>query len=128
MATESNHAPRPGTLRSVLGRIVSLLLVRAELLSIEAQEHKIALVNNLVIVAAAFACMLVGLMAGMLFLTLIMPPAWRVPVLGCLALGFVMLAAFALWRLKRRFDQQKSPFSQTLSELQKDWEVVSGKD
>jgi len=119
---------RPGTVRSVLGRISSLALVRAELFGLEAQEHKIALVNQLVIVAIAFACLLVGLMAGMLFLALAMPPAWRTTILGCLSLGFILLAGLALWQLKRRFDRQPAPFALTLTELQKDWDALSGKD
>ena len=128
MPTEHHKDFRPGTVRSVLGRVVSLVLVRAEILTIEAQEHKIALVRQLIWVAAASAFMLVGLMAGMLFLALVMPASVRVAVLGALALGFILLSGLSLWQLKRRFDHQPAPFQLTLSELQKDWEVLSGKD
>lgn len=126
--SDSQHSPRPGTLRSLLGRIVSLILVRAEIFSLEAHEQKIAVVCNLGIAALAFGAGLVGILTGILFVAVLTPPAMRATVLGVIALGFILLALAAIVLLKRRLNNQTTPFALTLSEVQKDWDALHRKD
>jgi len=128
MQAASQATARPGTLRSLLGRIVALILLRAEIFSLEAQEHKTALVYNLAIATAAFSLLLLGLFAALLFIALATPTLWRTTVLGGIALTLLLLAGTILWRLKRRLECQSAPFALTLSEVQKDWDALNGKD
>jgi uncharacterized membrane protein YqjE len=123
---QSKSSPaKPGSLRSLLGRVVSLVLVRAELFSVEAQEHKAALIYNLGLATAAFGALLLGLLSTVLLIAVLTPPAWRVLVLAVIALGFILLALLALWRLKNRLENQGAPFSLTLGEVQKDWDALN---
>jgi uncharacterized membrane protein YqjE len=119
--------PRPGSLRSILGGFVSLLLTRAELFGLEAQEQKEALLYNMLAGVAALVALLVGLQALLLFIMVLSPEPWRALVLGLLALFFLAGGAIALLRMRRRLHQQPAPFSATLSEVRKDWDSLNEK-
>lgn len=119
---------RPGTLRSLLGGFVALALTRAELFGLEAQEQKEQLLHNTLIGVAALVCLLIGLLAALLFVVLLTPPAWRVTLLGGLTLLFAALGFGALLQLQRRLSRQPAPFATTLAEVRKDWETLSGRE
>lgn len=120
--------PRPGTLRSLLGGFVALALTRAELFGLEAQEQKEQLLRNTLIGVAALVCLLIGLLAALLFVVLLTPPAWRVTLLGLLTVLFATLGFGALLQLQRRLNRQSAPFATTLAEVRKDWETLSGRE
>jgi len=124
---DNAQQPRPGSLRSILGGLVSLLLTRAELLGLEAQEQKEALLFNVLAGVAALIALLVGLQALLLFIMVLSPEPWRALVLGLLALVFLLGGVLALYQMRRRLHRQPAPFSATLSEVRKDWESLNGK-
>jgi uncharacterized membrane protein YqjE len=128
MSAPIHSAPRPGTLRSLLGRFTALVQVRAELFSLEAQEQKNALISNLLIALFAFGCLLLALIASLIFITLITPPTLRPLVLGLIALTLLLLSVAILWRLMHRMASQPQPFSLSLSEVRKDIDALLGKD
>ncbi|BAK75754.1 protein of unknown function [Pseudogulbenkiania sp. NH8B] len=120
--------PRPGSLRSLLGGFVALALTRAELFGLEAEEQKEQLLRNTLIGVAALICLLIGLMAALLFVVLLTPPEWRVTLLGLLTILFAVLGAAALLQLQRRLSRQSAPFATTLAEVRKDWDALNGRE
>ncbi|MDN0081457.1 phage holin family protein [Crenobacter sp. SG2305] len=125
--TDNAQQPRPGSLRSVLGGLVSLLLTRAELFGLEAQEQKEALLFDVLTGVAALVAFLVGLQALLLFIMVLSPEPWRALVLGLLAVVFLLGGTFALFWMRRRLHSQPAPFSVTLNEVRKDWEILNEK-
>ncbi|MDN0075475.1 phage holin family protein [Crenobacter sp. SG2303] len=125
--TDNAQQPRPGSLRSILGGLVSLLLTRAELFGLEAQEQKEALLFDVLTGVAALIAFLVGLQALLLFIMVLSPEPWRALVLGLLAVVFLLGGTFALYRMRRRLHSQPAPFSVTLNEVRKDWEILNEK-
>jgi uncharacterized membrane protein YqjE len=128
MPAKNPTEARAGTLRSLLGRLTALIQVRAELFSLEAQEQKNALISNLLIALLAFGCLLLALIASLIFITLITPPGLRPLVLGLVALAWLLLSGSALWLLLRRMASQPQPFSLSLTEVRKDIDALLGKD
>lgn len=128
MPEPTSPPPRPGTLRSLVGGFVALTLTRAELFGLEALEQKEQLLHNTLIGMTALVCLLIGLMAALLFVVLLTPPAWRVTLLGLLTALFAALGLGALRQLQRRLRRQSAPFATSLAEVRKDWETLSGRD
>ncbi|MEQ6290503.1 phage holin family protein [Vogesella sp. GCM10023246] len=128
MPEPTSPPPRPGTLRSLVGGFVALTLTRAELFGLEALEQKEQLLRNTLIGMTALVCLLIGLMAALLFVVLLTPPAWRVTLLGLLTALFAALGLGALRQLQRRLRRQSAPFATSLAEVRKDWETLSGRD
>ena len=128
MPEHRTPSPRPGTLRSILDGFVALALTRSELFALEAQEQKEQLLHNTLIGAAALIFLLIGLLAALLFVVLLTPPAWRVTMLGLLTLLFATLGFGALLLLQRRLRRQSAPFATTLAAVRQDWETLSGRE
>ncbi|OWY38773.1 hypothetical protein CEK28_11835 [Xenophilus sp. AP218F] len=122
--SETANRPRPGSLRSFAGGVVSLLLTRAELLSLEAQELKDDIVGNLFIGMLALVLLGVGLIAGVLLLWVLTPPAWKAWIMGALAAVLLGSALALLWNLRQRLRRQPQPFAVTLQETRKDWAAL----
>lgn len=121
-------APRPGSLRSILNGLVALALTRAELLGIEAQEQQERLIGHLVTGVAAMVALLVGLIALLLFVMTVTPGELRAAVLGGLTAVFLLAGLLLLWWLKRRLALAPQPFSNTLNEVRRDWQTLSGRE
>lgn len=125
---EDRTLPGIGRLRSLLSGLVTLTLTRVELLGIEAQELQVRVIGHLLVGVAALVAAQIGLVALLLFVMVAAPLPWRALLLGGLTLLF-MLSALGLWCwLRYRLTATTAPFSLTLSEVRKDWQVISGKE
>lgn len=120
--------PRPGSLRSFAGGVASLLLTRAELLTLEAQELKDEIIASLFTGMLALILIAVGLMAGLLLIWTLTPPAQRAWALAACALLFCGAGMLLGLRLRQRLRAQPPAFSVTLDEVRKDWSALSGGD
>ncbi|MEO9386560.1 phage holin family protein [Chromobacterium phragmitis] len=118
------QAPRPGTLRSFAGGLASLLLTRAELAALEAQELKDEIVGNLLQGMLGMVLLGCGLIAAVLALWALTPAPWRIAVMAGLALLLCGGGLTLLLALRRRLRRQAPPFSATLEETRKDWAVL----
>lgn len=118
--------PRPGTFRSLLSGIGALVLTRAELLALEAQEHKDHLIISLFIGGIALLLFLIGSLAMLLLIVLLTPENGRVWVLAVLAGLPLMGSLILLIVVRKRLQQQMPPFTTTLAEIRKDWEALKG--
>jgi uncharacterized membrane protein YqjE len=126
--TDTARPYRPGSLRSLLTGVLSLLLNRAQLAELEAQEHWHRLLSYALLAGITLLSAVVALVALLLFLAVILPPAWRAPVLAGTALLFCLIAAASLWRLAWRLAHAPVAFAATRAELQKDWQLLSNKE
>ncbi|WP_199155129.1 phage holin family protein [Chromobacterium sp. ASV23] len=122
--SDPSRQPRPGTLRSFVNGIVSLLLTRAELLSLEAQELKDDVVGNLLQGMLGLVLLGCGLIAAVLALWALTPAPWRLAVMAGLALLFCGAGAILLLGLRRKMRHQAAPFATTLEEMRKDWAAL----
>ncbi|POZ63693.1 phage holin family protein [Chromobacterium alticapitis] len=121
---ETARPPRPGSLRSFAGGVASLLLTRAELASLEAQELKDEAIGNLLLGMLGLILLGCGLMALVLALWALTPAPWRLAVMAALALLFCAGGAAVMLNLRRRLREQPAPFSSTLEEVRKDWAAL----
>lgn len=112
----------------MLEGLVALLLTRAELLRIEAEEQQERLVTHIVLVASALILVFAAIVATLLFVLLVLPPEHRALAMGLFALSFVGAALAILAVLKRKIETASKPFALTLAEVKKDWQALSGKD
>lgn len=120
--------PRPGSLRSFAGGVASLLLTRAELLSLEAQELKDDIIGSLFTGMLALILIAVGLTAGLLLVWTLTPPTLRAWVLAVCTLSFCGAGAWLGFSLRRRLRDQGPAFATTLEEVRKDWAALGGGD
>lgn len=127
MSANSSRPPRPGSLRSLLGGVFSLLLTRIELLVLEADEQKDALLFSLLLGGLALILILVGLLSALLLVLVLTPDSWRPLLLGGLMLCSTGGGVALLWQLRQRARRSPSPFTDTLTEVRKDWDSLSGK-
>lgn len=126
--TEAARPFRPGSLRSILTGVLSLLQNRAQLASLEAQEQLERLIGHVVLALLAVVSALIGFIALLLFLAVALPPPWRVAVLGAIALLFALFTLTCLLCLAWRLKHAPQAFTLTRAELQKDWRLLSNKE
>lgn len=120
MGADSPRTPGPGTPRAFLARLGALFVLRAELFSLELEEHKAALVGHMVVGLAAFAMLMVALLSGLALIALLTPPGARPLVFALLAGGSAVSGAGLLLILRRRLRNDAAPFALTLREVRKD--------
>ena len=121
---ETANRPRPGSLRSFAGGVVSLLLTRAELLALEAQELKDEVVGNLLQGMLGLVLLGCGLIAAVFALWALTPQEWRIVIMASLALLLCGSGLALLLGLRLRMRRQASPFSTTIEEVRKDWAAL----
>ncbi|PXX38874.1 MULTISPECIES: phage holin family protein [Aquitalea] len=127
MSDSPRQTPRPGSIRSLLGGVFSLLLTRFELFLLEAEEHKDNLLFSLLLGGLALILLLIGLLSALLLVLVLTPAAYRPALLSCLTLASVLGAAGLLWQLRRRAYRSRAPFADTVAEVRKDWDSLSGR-
>ncbi|RQO68859.1 hypothetical protein DBR44_15360 [Aquitalea sp. FJL05] len=127
MSDTPRQTPRPGSIRSLMGGVFSLLLTRFELFLLEAEEHKDNLLFSLLLGGLALILLLIGLLCALLLVLVLTPAAYRPAVLSCLTLGSVLGGLGLLWQLRRRAHRSRAPFAGTVAEVRKDWDSLSGR-
>lgn len=120
----TSESARPGTLRSLIGTIVALLLTRAELIALETQEQKDNFLHCLLTGGLALVFLLVGLLALATLLTLLVPVQLRLIVLGALASIMLLVGVILVLKLRCSLRRQPPPFVSSLAEFRKDWEAL----
>lgn len=122
----SSAPPRRGV-RGFLDTLAQLLFTRAELFSLEAQEHKEQLVHTMLLGGVALVCFLLAGVAVLLTLFAVLPPEWRGWLLAAVAVCLLLSSLWLLQRLSAHLRHTPPPFHDSLRELRRDWDVLSGK-
>lgn len=127
MPDSAKHPPRPGSIRSLMGGVFSLLLTRFELLLLEAEEQKDSLLFSLLLGGLALILLLLALLCGLLLILVLTPESSRALVLGVMTLLSLAGALGLLWHVRQRAYRSPAPFADTVAEVRKDWDSLSGR-
>ncbi len=123
-------APRTPTitaaLRSLSASVVAVGRTRLELFGIEFAEQKSNAMRAGILAAVGLLCLA---MAAAVFTAFIAVLFWdtehRLLVVGLLALAWLLGGLVCLWMVMRSVQNAKHPFSLTLAELERDYEVLT---
>ena len=119
----SAGAPDAGlvaSLRRLGGTLLEVAQLRIELLSTEFESEKLRVFDALVWVALAFMFATTGLMLGVAFVVLLMPPEYRAATLGTLTLVCIAIAALLARHARRGLTNADGPVPATVDELRRD--------
>lgn len=114
------------SLRELAASLVAIGRTRLELFSIELDEQKDALVKAGILGAVALLCVV---MAAAVFTAFIAVIFWDTPyrllAVGLLGLAWLVAGLLCVWAMLRSLRSVRSPFAQTLAELERDYEVLT---
>lgn len=108
------------SLQKMLGSFTEILHTRLEILSIEAEEAGILVVQLIVYVLVLVLFLTLGLLLLTALIIKASPETYQLYVLGGFGFFYLLLAAVIAQRLMRRLKTLSGLFSTTLSELDKD--------
>jgi len=116
--------PLASSLKGGAGRLLSLLQVRLELLSVEARMEFNRLVELLVgvMLACLLGCMGLGFLA--MLITVALWDSHRLLALTAFSVLFLTLAGVAVWQVRTRLRQGSQLFAASLAELQQDRDAL----
>jgi uncharacterized membrane protein YqjE len=124
MNKQEDHEPRHGPIGSakiLLESVVGLFSKRFELVTVELQEEKYRLIDQLL---RGIAIGVLGLMSLMMLSFLIIVVCWDTAARLYVIMGLAVVYGLGAWRvyskLKQRLETDTSPFSATVEELKKD--------
>lgn len=114
-----------GRLRRLLGTGVALLQIRLDLLALELEEEKRRAADALLAAALGLLLLGIGLLLAIAGIVWLMPPTWRLPVLGLLAVAFLIAGTLLLRQARRRVSSPEGPAPATRAELRHDRAVLT---
>jgi uncharacterized membrane protein YqjE len=112
------------SLKGLAGTVLTLLQVRLELLSVEAQEEVLRVVGLLLWGAAAALLLSMGLGFLAIFITVALWETQRLLALGVFATLFLTLGGVATWMAYQRVRRDSTLFASSLAELRQDREQL----
>ena len=110
------------SLRKLIDTGLAALQNRAELLSVEFQEEKDAVIETVMWVTALLFFAIMAVIVLTATIILIFPQDLRVYVAGVLALLYLAGAVWAFLGLRTRLKNRSIPFSASVQEIRKDRE------
>jgi uncharacterized membrane protein YqjE len=117
---ENGHPHLIGRGKSLIEQLLRMAQTRLELLSVELQEEKLALVREIRLAAIVGVCALLAGLTLVLWVALAFPPDARFILLGVL-FGLLTLGAVASWIiLKRATREHGPPFKHLIDQLRMD--------
>jgi uncharacterized membrane protein YqjE len=115
------------SLKKVAATLVAILQNRLDLVSLEAAEEKLRVVEALFLAVAFFFLALLGMLVLTFGLLFIVEPAWRPALLAAFVVVYLGTAAAAFFALNKRVKSWPTPFSGTVQEIKKDLECLRPK-
>lgn len=109
-----------GALRRLAASLLALGRIRLELFSLEVQEEKRRVASLLFWAVLAALAVGFAVVFAVLWVTVLLWEQHRALVLGASALGFVLLAAFGVARLRGLASARSTLFDASLGELRRD--------
>lgn len=113
----------PGLLssfRALSERLLSAILTRFELLSVELQEEKYRLLENFLLLGGVLVTGLLALLFGSVLVIALFWDTARLEAIGGVAAFYLGIAAGLYVLYRRRMKRAPRPFSATLASLQED--------
>jgi uncharacterized membrane protein YqjE len=125
------NPPRRGLLgsaRSLLGTTLELVQVRVALLANDVETGTLRLFDALVLALFALLGIGVGTVLLCMLLLMLVQDAYRIPVLGVMALAFLGAGAWALAAARGSLRQAGGAFEATRGELARDLAALAPRD
>lgn len=123
------HSSPPGllqNLRSAADTLLAALQTRVELFGVELREERCRLVRLFALVSTALFFGMLAVAGVTACVLWALPEGWRWPGLALFS-GMNVLATLALlWRVRSALNQAAQPFSESINQLQKDRQCLSG--
>lgn len=113
-----------GRMRGFAAGAVRAVRTRLELLGVEVQEEKARFVRDLLIAVAALNLLLCGLLLGVAWIVLTVPPELRSLVLGIISLVVLLCGAGALLWLRLERAKRKVFLNATVTVLKDDEQAL----
>ena len=118
-------------LRGAAGRLATALLdagrTRLELAAVEFEEARSRATDNLVLVLVAATAFGFALLAASMLVVVLFWDSYRIAVLAAMALVYLLIGAFALWRVSERKRADPPAFAATLAELERDRAFIASR-
>jgi uncharacterized membrane protein YqjE len=115
-----------GDARSIAATGVRAVRTRLELLEIEIATAKSRLVRAAVVAAAAFYLLSFGTLLAILWAAEALPPEWRLPALGGLAVALLVAGTAAIFWLARTQAAAPPVLSTLVAVLKRDEDALEG--
>lgn len=109
-----------GSLKALAGTVLTLLQVRLELLSVEAQEEVVRVIGLLLYGAAAVIFLALGLGFVAILITVALWETQRLLALAVFATLFLALGGVSAWLAYQRARRGSVLFAASLAELRQD--------
>ena len=113
-----------GRMRGFAATVVRAVRTRVELLGVELQEEKARFVRDLLVAVAALNLLLCGLLFGVAWIVLTVPPELRSLLLGIISLVVLLCGAGALLWLRLEGTKRKSLLNATVTILKDDEQAL----
>jgi uncharacterized membrane protein YqjE len=128
----SDTPPRPRhDLRGAAGRLATALLdagrTRLELAALEFEEARARATDNLVLVLVAAAAFGFAVLAASMLVVVLFWDSNRIAALAGMALLYLLIGVFALWRVSEHKKADPRAFAATLAELERDRAFVASR-
>ena len=111
-------------LRGAAGRLATALLdagrTRLELAAVEFDEARARATDNLVLALVAAAAFGFALLAASMLVVVLFWDSYRIAALAGMTLLYLLIGAFALWRVSEHKKADPPAFAATLAELERD--------
>ena len=112
------------SLRHLAATVIEMLQTRIELASTEIEEEGARMAGLVLLAAAGFYCLTIGLVFGGMFIIVALWDSYRLWAVGGLTLFFVG-SALVIWLVFRsRYKSRPRFLSATLAELRKDRDLL----
>jgi uncharacterized membrane protein YqjE len=112
--------------REISLHLLRMLETRMEAAGIVVQAETDRVLSRLQLKLLAAAAMFIALWGGIVLLAIVLPPAWRVPVLSAVIVAFVLTAVWAVLTARRKIaTTQPGSLAWFLDGLKLDLEVFS---
>ncbi len=112
------------SLRRLASTVIEMLQTRIELASTEIEEEGARMAGLLLLAAAAFYCLTIGLVFGGMFVIVALWDSFRLWAVGGLTLFFVG-SALVIWLVfRQRYKSRPRFLSATLAEFRKDRDML----
>lgn len=131
MLAPDSAAEKPGFVASVRGltrSLLALLRTRAELLAVELEEEKERRKEMLILAVVGALFLALGIQLATLLFVVIFWDTYRIEAIGGVTGLYLGIAAWAFWRLRRKWRTSPTPFAASLEELAKDMDALQGRN
>jgi uncharacterized membrane protein YqjE len=116
----------PGSLRALGMTFLALACARAELISVELQEEKARARQRLILGTIAALFLAIGLLLAALLVVVLFWDSHRTLAASGVALLYIGIGGWALFRLQQIASNSPPPFSATMNEFANDLRLLRG--